>query len=387
MSTRFVSFILCFLWSSSLFSQTQNCFENLDHPGFNSMVQVIDGDTIYREYILHIPANYDPNIPTALLINYHGFGDCASYYAWDVGDFFGLNAFADDKNFIVAYPQAAYRPEKEDVYWEPGDSGVEDIFKNDSYFTEQMIQTIASSYNVDLNKVFVVGFSNGGMLSYSIACNRGDLVAAAGVVSGAMLDDDCNDDIQVPLIIFHGIADESLPYEGDQYYMSVAQTVDYWLDHMGIPASSLVSSDLQGGNVVWDAYSGGANNNCLSLYTVYEEYDKEAGHIWFSEAIDGKTPNEILWDFFNSSCSPVNSIDLGQSAVRFNVSPNPFSNVIRLSSENLLGETYRIYNSLGQLEKQGLIDDELMSIHLSGSSASIYLLEVAGQTSRIIRFE
>ena len=130
-------------------------------------------------------------------------------------------------------------------------------------------------------------------------------MSAIGVMSGAMLDSesDCDTSISTPVIIFHGVGDSVLPYSGDQYYSSVSDVVNIWLNHNGISPSSLVSTESSNGNVIHDAYSGGNNGTCLSLYTVVEEYGQPGGHEWFSEDIDGVSPSRILWDFFNEGCN------------------------------------------------------------------------------------
>lgn len=386
MCIRILSFLFFAFSCISVFSQTQNCTQNINHPGFNSMEQVTGSGTINREYILYVPSSYNPDNPTPLVINYHGFGDCAASYEEAVGGYYGLNNLADQEQFIIAYPQAAYRPAKEDVYWEPGDTGVEDIYENDIYFTEQLILDIANNYNVDQNKVYAVGYSNGGMLSYSVACNRGDLVAAVGVVSGAFIDDDCTSDANIPMIIFHGIADFVLPYNGNQYYSSVSETVEYWLDRNGIPTSSLVSNELKGGDVREDLYTGGNDNTCLSFYTVFEEYDKEGDHVWFSEAINGSTPNEILWNFFSSNCSTVETAELSRGK-NITISPNPFFDQIRIQSEHIVGEPYRIFNNLGQLEQSGIVESEEFVIQVEDLPLGMYYFEVAQNTYRIIRIQ
>lgn len=387
MFLRLIIFCALFLSVRALSAQTQNCLQNVNHPGFNSMSQVIGSDTILREYVLYVPSSYDANTPTPLIISYHGFGGCAADFESYVGQDLGLNALADQEQFIVAYAQGAYRPEKEDVYWEPGDTGVEDIYKNDCYFTEQLIQDIANSYNVNTDRVYTAGYSNGGMMSYSVACNRGDLIAGAAVMSGAFLDGDCVANVHTPIIIFHGVGDFVLPYEGNQFYSSVAETVDYWLGHNGIPASSLVSTQLNGNDVLRESYSGGNDNTCLTFFTIYEEYGSVGGHVWFSEAINGSTPNEILWDFFSSNCSVVNTDQAPDRRKELNISPNPFIDQLHVSGENLKGKSYKVFNSLGEQVQFGSIDSDEFILKMDSLSAGIYYFEVEGAAYRIIRMQ
>ena len=94
------------------------------------------------------------------------------------------------------------------------------------------------------------------------------------------------------------IADDVLPYEGNQGYQSVSDVVNFWLNHNNIPPSSLVTTELNGGDEVLDEYTGGNENTSVVLYTVNSEHDKPGGHVRFSDSIGGTNPNQIFWDFF-----------------------------------------------------------------------------------------
>ena len=98
-------------------------------------------------------------------------------------------------------------------------NGGESIYEDDIYFTEQLIGHIDEEFSVDLSRVYASGYSNGGMLTYSLACLRGDLFSGVCVMSGALLDemDACDPSQSVPMIIFHGIGDFVLPYYGNEY--------------------------------------------------------------------------------------------------------------------------------------------------------------------------
>jgi polyhydroxybutyrate depolymerase len=268
---------------------------NSAHDGYRTIVQ----GKATREYILHVPASYDSNTPTPLVINFHGFGDCAADYSEVIGDFYNLDSLADSRNFLVAYPQGVVR-EKEAPAWDPGDNGSQNIKENDVYFAEQLISDISNEYNVDLSRVYATGYSNGGMMAYGLACSRGNLIAAAGIMSGIMFPETCDVNEYTSIIHFHGIADDVLPYEGSQYYQSVSDMVNFWLNHNNIPTSSLVTTELNGGDVVRDEYTGGNENTSVVLYTVNREHDKDGGHVWFSDDIGGTNPSQILWDFLST---------------------------------------------------------------------------------------
>lgn len=361
------------------------CSINCQDPGYRLMTQVLDGETITREYIIHVPSGYQEGDNLPLVIAYHGFGGCAYYMQEEAGNG-ALNDLADEEGFFVAYPQAAYRPAKEDVYWEPGFNGGESIYQDDIYFTEQMMGHIHDEFSVDLSSVYAAGYSNGGMLTYSLACLRGDLFAACGVMSGALLDDmaTCNPANPVPLIIFHGTGDFVLPYNGGQYYTPVQDVVGQWLVHNQIPASSLISTELNGGNVVHENYQGGADNTCLSFYTVEEEYGSPGDHVWFSQDMDGISPTRIMWEFFSEGCGTVSGTppEMETGVVVF---PVPFDDQFVLGNQSLALAHYAMFDVQGTLVHQGRVGADGSIVGLGGLTPGFYILNAGGQTFKLVK--
>lgn len=264
---------------------------NASASGFRSFTH----NGVTREYILYAPSGYDASSGDALplVINFHGNGGCASLYSLDGADGSAdMRDEADRHNFILAYPQGVVR-EKGAAEWDPGDTGTENISENDVFFTDQLIADINSTHPVDASRVYAVGYSNGGMMAYGLAC-QGDTVAAAGIMSGIMLPGSCSGDHYTSIIHFHGTSDGALPYDGSTEYQSVADTIAFWVNHNAIPSSSLNTTELDGGQVTQDTYTGGAENTSVVLYTV-----QGGGHVWFSDDIGGTSPNEIIWSFLS----------------------------------------------------------------------------------------
>lgn len=262
----------------------------------------IEIDGARREYIVHMPDVSPGTSGLPLMINFHGFGDCAGDYAASVGEYYGLNDLANEAGFVVAYPQAMVR-EKGDPYWEPGDIG-SDIEINDVLFVRHLVADIATKVSIDHQRVFAVGYSNGGMMAYDLACTAPDIFPAAGIMSGVMLADTCASPDATSIIHFHGVADEVIPLDGSGDFPSVLENIEFWRDHNDIPADSLITASLASGNVTRDFYSGGRENTAVALYVINHEYGKEGGHVWFSETIDGLTPNQILWQFLSDAGQP-----------------------------------------------------------------------------------
>ncbi len=357
------------------------CTQNNNHAGFKEFTE----GNVKREYILYVPTSYDSNTPTPLLINYHGWGDCAADWAETVGDYYKLNALADSEKFIVAYTQGIIR-EKEAPEWDPGNDGSQNMNTNDNYFTAQLIADIKKDYNVDLNRVYATGYSNGGMMCYGLASHLCDQIAAVGIMSGAMFSKPNDINEYTSLIIFHGIADEVLPYEGNQWYLSASAVVNFWVTHNKIPSSSLVTTQLNGGDVVRDAYTGGQENTSVVLYTVHKEFGKPGGHVWFSDEIDGVKPNKILWDFLSK-----HTLD-GTTAIQNKKLSGVYENRIslKLREKSLLlttnfmeHQSYQIFTISGQKVLSGDIHSHNQSIDVTSLSPNMYLLKAYNQIIKL----
>ncbi len=267
----------------------------------------IDDDGVAREYILYPPSLKSSDTPTALLINFHGYGDCANDYAEAIGSFYGLNNLADVEGFLIAYPQAMIK-EKGDPYWEPGDIG-SDIAVNDVEFARRIVSDIASTLDIDIKKTFAVGFSNGGMMAYDLACTAADVFSSVAIMSGVRLDGACSESISKSILHIHGRDDTVIPLDGSGDFPSVYSSINFWVEQNQIPQGSGISSLLNGGDVTQERYVGGREGTEVNLYVINTEFDKPAGHSWFSAQIEGQTPNQIIWNFFSDSIKASPSVE------------------------------------------------------------------------------
>ena len=224
------------------------------------------------------------------------------------------------------------------------------------------------------------------MLTYSLACLRGDLFAACGVMSGALLDDisTCDPAQPVPLIIFHGTGDFVLPYDGGQYYTPVQDVVVQWLVHNQIPASGLISTELNGGNVVLENYQGGADNTCLSFYTVEEEYGFPGDHVWFSQDMDGVSPTRIMWEFFSEGCGATSGTP-PEMETGVKVFPVPFDDKVVLGTQSMALVHYAMFDVQGSLVHQGRVGADGSVLGLGGLTPGFYVLHTGGQTFKLVK--
>lgn len=160
-----------------------------------------------RGYLLYVPESYDPQTPTALVVSIHGFSDWPAHHARTTH----WNDLADEEGFIVVYPQGTGFPR----HWRTTGFTEEDPGP-DVQFISDLIDSLEVTYNIDPARVYINGFSNGGGMTYVMACRMADRIAAIGSVAGAytLPVEDCEPSRPVPLIVFHGNADPIVPFEG-----------------------------------------------------------------------------------------------------------------------------------------------------------------------------
>jgi polyhydroxybutyrate depolymerase len=130
----------------------------------------------------------------------------------------GFDRLADRDGFVVAYPDAARRGAGGGRVptWNAGDccghaarTGIDDVG-----FVHALIGAVSARYRIDAQRVYVAGFSNGGMLAYRIACQLSDTVAAIGVQSATLEYSPCHPARPVSLLGIHGSADDHIPLSG-----------------------------------------------------------------------------------------------------------------------------------------------------------------------------
>ncbi|KAJ7201083.1 carbohydrate esterase family 1 protein, partial [Mycena pura] len=174
-----------------------------------------------RSFLVHIPAKYDPATPHALVVSYHGFKSNAK----EQERITGLSAQGltlNGKGIVAVYPEGQFGPGKngnESIRaWQGAPyspPGVDDIA-----FTQEMVQNLADNLCLDSNRFFATGKSNGGGLTNLLACTPATarLFAAFAPVSPALYaganPPDCAPGRPVPIINFHGLADEVIPFDG-----------------------------------------------------------------------------------------------------------------------------------------------------------------------------
>ncbi|MEE8337063.1 MAG: PHB depolymerase family esterase [Dehalococcoidia bacterium] len=233
-----------------------------------------------RSYLLHIPPSYDGRTPTPLVLIFHGGGGNARNVLRQTH----FDQVADRNGFIAVFPNGTGRLARLLLTFNAGnccgvavERGVDDVG-----FARALIDELTSTLAVDPRRVYVTGLSNGAMLSYRLACEAADLIAAVAPVAGALNAPNCSPAVPISLIAFHGTADQAVLYEGgsapvqpdrrDRVDASVADSVGFFVAFNGCGAEP---ASTRSGSIVRDSWAGCAGGAAVELYTV-----EGGGHAW-----------------------------------------------------------------------------------------------------------
>ncbi|MEL7123122.1 MAG: T9SS type A sorting domain-containing protein [Bacteroidota bacterium] len=350
-------------------------------------------DNVVRDYIVYVPEIYDENTPTPLMFNFHGWTMQASAQMNSCD----MRYVADTADFILVYPQGVVY--QGFTHWNVG-SWTAGSTADDVGFTSAMIDQLAEKYNIDLNRVYACGWSNGAYFSYELACQLSDRIAAIGSVSGVMSDkiyNACNPTHSTPVITIHGTADNSISYNGTFPInsLSVFQTINYWLGINQLDSNPVIvdleDKDPNDGSLV-ELRSYESSNGCASVvhYRI-----NGGGHTWpgswGNKDIDA---SEVIWNFVSKydlnglvECDLVVSTETINDSDNLRIYPNPARNSILVNTVSGKFSNYSIYSIAGKLVQTGELNTFRQEIDVSGLKPNMYLFKVGSKTFKFIKVE
>lgn len=174
-------------------------------------------DGLERSYDLYIPENVEVDSP--LLIMLHGFSSDKE----TIRMISNMDDLAETYKFAVVYPQGAkssytfFGQTLEENHWNAGLSLSE---VDDVGFLVALTKYLQDTYELSTRDTFVSGFSNGGFMAYTLACEASEVFNGIGVVSGMMSGntyDTCNPSNPVDVIHIHGTSDLVVPHDGSMF--------------------------------------------------------------------------------------------------------------------------------------------------------------------------
>lgn len=386
------------------------CIALLSFKTASSQTWIIDSifhQTQYRYYGAYLPAAYKGASPWPVVLTLHGGGGDA---ITTVG-FTQMNLVADTGNFIVVYPQGT-QVGTNCCSWAAGvgspadTSGIDDIL-----FFNKLLDTLITQLNIDTNRIYSTGLSQGGFMSQRLACQLSNRIAAIAPLC-SNLDSlqmvACSPTRPISILVINGTSDLLVPYNGATFtnngwpltYFPTDTLMNFWATKNGC---QLASDSTQFPDVITTENStitrfNYPNCSCSTNVTLYKVYG--GGHTWpgvvspFYELIAGETNEDIhasqhIWNFLKNhslGCIPTVGIDNSiENLKRINIYPNPTDNSISVATQGNQQLEVRIYDVLGNLLLSRQMTQQVERIDLTFLSAGIYFLTYGQQTTKIIK--
>ena len=300
------------------------------------------GDALrsFRSYWVHIPPSYDGSESVPLVILLHGStGMPINYFlrypfaslrwfkemfidsCW-IEDWTDFSSKADEGEFILVYPNgllsyckppfytnaevlSMFIPQQYPPEWFVGTNLIDDVG-----FVRELIEKIKHEYNINSNKIYATGVSNGADMAYYLGSALSDTIAAISPVAGYLAFKDIDDeeyriipepDNPVSVIVFHGTEDA---YETTEYYLGVNDSVQFWVEHNNCnPIPDITVSDS--GNIITRTYSGGDSDTEVVLYTIVNGTHTWPGNDYppdnpLHDPINEISATDLIWEFFET---------------------------------------------------------------------------------------
>jgi len=178
-------------------------------------VHFITVGTMPRDYLLHVPQRRPVRLggtvrPYSLVLVLHG----SSGTAEDIRQTSQMDSFSELLRFLVAYPSGSNGGGLGPSDWNGGACcGVAQRDNVDDVgFLAALVTEVSKNLSVDPHRIYIVGFSSGAIMAYHAACKLAPTIAAIGVISGSLMDDDCRPARPVAVIGVHGTSDDQVPY-------------------------------------------------------------------------------------------------------------------------------------------------------------------------------
>lgn len=236
---------------------------------------VIGGE---RPVEVFVPSSYDAATPMPLLVLLHGYGVSSVIQE----GYFQLQTLAEQRGFLYIHPDGL-KDAQGSQYWNATDACCDFTPTNvdDSAYLQQVVDDIKARFNVDPRRVFFVGHSNGGFMSYRMACDHADTIAGIVSLAGAMFDDVslCHPASPVAVLQIHGTSDATIHYEGGSVaaghdYPAATTTVQDWVTFDGCSTTPTagptldLESTLAGSETTSQVYDGCEPGGHVELWSI-----------------------------------------------------------------------------------------------------------------------
>ena len=257
-----------------------------------------------RAYSKFIPSSYSKDTSLPLVVLLHGYGATGAMQE----SYMKFESVAETNKFILVYPDGTVDSSGR-RFWNATDACC-DFFSAvaDDVYLLSILKEMESSYSIDAKRIYFVGHSNGGFMSYRMACKYPDRIAAIASLAGASFfkTTDCGAKSSVSVLQVHGTKDETILYEGGQIlgtsYPGAVASASQWATFNQCTQNAVTRSskfDLEP-NITGDETSVTAWTNCQNSSEVELWTMEGAAHIPTLKS----TFATKIWEFFAAHPKP-----------------------------------------------------------------------------------
>jgi polyhydroxybutyrate depolymerase len=310
-------FILIFSWAI-----LSSCSEDdtINQPAPEDYPEIVNGTFEFqgnqRIYVLHIPDSFDGTQAAPLVVFLHG----GNGNAQSAQNFTNFNETSEENGFLMLYPQAWFESQPNSFVWAdgrglaPDNLGIDDVG-----FVNSLVNQLKTEYNINENKIYLCGFSNGSFLTQEIAFQDNSQFAAIGTIGGTMNQDlynNGNPNRAIPMIYIFGTDDPLVPYEGGYVsgntnfdpVVGAETAVDFWVNNNNcqttLPIVEVANTiDNDNSTVSIFEYTDGNQNSKVKFYQI-----NGGGHTWPGVPLPNQNLGNVnmdieasteIWDFLN----------------------------------------------------------------------------------------
>ena len=358
--------------------------------------QTIDGSItfagIQRDYILYVPEIYTPGEAVPLILNFHGYTSNA-FEQLNYGDF---RPIADTAGFIVVHPMGTVDL-LGNTHWNVGwgTSSVDDLG-----FTAALIDSLSAEFSINQDRIYSTGMSNGGFMSYHLACELSERIAAIASVTGTMNVNQpatCSPGHPMPVMEIHGTADATVPYTGNFLFGTTPAAVAYWVNYNNCEPTPSITAipDTDGGDgctAEHQVYTGGNNGSTVEHFKIIN-----GEHTWPGSAFGGLGTNQDIdacneiWRFFSKydihgliNTTSVADVNLTKTVSVF---PNPANDAMTIVWPGVETADYTVSSLTGQLVQKGSLSTGKNEIDLTSVVPGMYMMNIGQQVIKFVKAE
>ncbi len=343
------------------------CFPFL---GYCQIEETFEYDGLQREYIYYAPEDVPENAPLVFVM--HGYTSSNQF----ISSYSGFNEIADVHKIAVCYPNGT--PDNFGTnHWNANLTISE---RDDVGFLSALAVFLQQEKNLSADHTFACGMSNGGFMSYTLACQAPDVFKAIASITGTMSGadwNDCDSNNPIPIFQISGLEDNTVPVDGSMStfggwggapdYITVN---DFWKEKNQCTETEVVQL-----SEVIDAiyHKNGINGNQVWLYPI-----TNMGHTWpgvWSINQFGINAADEIWKFFSLQIeNPTSTENFLNDELK--IFPNPTFETINVKANSDLNTSFVIYNLSGTIIAQGILNASHSSIDVSRLNQGLYFLKV-----------